>query len=170
MSSGQSSENNYGPVMTFGIGQHWVGVPVSRVIRVDTAPVLWPVPLAQPNHAGLYDNGKEIFPVMRLETPETPETPKKQLTPTNPGDQLVAILRSRDQEIGLAFDNPGQIYHKYTPCTPSDAHSNTAETANMPKMLRGIGVQAQKAVDQLFWIIDTNQMWPDDESGPINPT
>src|SRR5687767_5134370 len=90
------------PVMTFLVGSDWLAVRVEQVDRVAVAPRLWPVPLAQPEHRGLFDAGQELVPVMALDQGE----PKS-------GEQMLAILHVRGESVALAIDRAGRIYDRY---------------------------------------------------------
>jgi chemotaxis signal transduction protein len=143
------------PVMTFDVGGSWLAVRVEQVDRVAVAPQLWPVPLARPEHVGLFDSGQELLPVLRLRT--TPETP----TPTA-GEQLVALLHVRGESVGLAIDRAGRVHD----------HWWLDETSTPPPGdLAAAGAAAAISSSFRFWLVNADRLFTYDGgvTGPALP-
>jgi chemotaxis signal transduction protein len=135
------------PVMTFQIGSDWLAVRVEQVDRVAMAPRLWPVPLATPEHLGLFDAGAELVPVMSLD----PERPRG-------GEQMLAILHVRGESVGLAIDKAGRIYDRY--------RRHDARTAPPPTAFRAARPTRVVATDGAFWLVDADQLFAEPSDTP----
>ena len=141
------------PVMTFAMGGNWLAARVDQVDRVAVASRLWPVPLARPEHIGLFDSGQELVPVLRLTSQEA--------TPTKPGDeQLVALLHVRGQTIGLAIERAGRVYSRYW---------IEERRPSKPKGLGALDALSAMSSDSRFWLIDTDRLFAFEAGGASAP-
>lgn len=130
------------PVMTFEAGGSRLAVRVFQVDRVAVASRLWPVPLARPEHVGLFDNGQELVPVLQLNTGA--ESP-----PCN-GEQLVAILHVRGENVGLAIERVGRVHERYGLDDPR---------VTAPGELADAGAVAAISSDDRFWLVDADRLF-----------
>src|SRR5512133_3260565 len=104
MAKGGEVIDSPSPVMTFEAGGRWLAVRVDQVDRVAVTSRLWPVPLASRYHAGLFDSGTELVPVMRLD-----DTPAPSAT-----EQLLALLHVRGASMGLSIERAGRVYDRWS--------------------------------------------------------
>lgn len=141
------------PVMTFEVRGNWLAARVDQVDRVALADQLWPVPLARPEYAGLFDSGGDLIPVLRL---GPADSPPKALT----DQQLVALMHVRGQSVGLAVERVGRVYSRYW----LEERQSTA-----PKELGAIDAQSAISSDFRFWLVDTDRLF-DFEAGGATTT
>jgi chemotaxis signal transduction protein len=131
------------PVMTFQVSGDWLAVRVEQVDRVAMAPRLWPVPMAHPQHIGLYDTGQELVPVLCLDgRPTKPES-----------EQMLAILQVRGESVGLAIDRAGRVYDRYR-----------FDDAPAPATLRHAQPRRGVTADARFWVLDADRLFAFDEA------
>ena len=141
------------PVMTFEVRGNWLAARVDQIDRVALAAQLWPVPLARPEHVGLFDNGHDLVPVLRLGPSDQPLKP-----PTEP--QLVALMHVRGQTIGLAIERVGRVYARYR-------LEDGRLTA--PDLLGAIGAQPARSSDFRFWLVDADRLFNFEAGSAMTP-
>lgn len=129
-------------LMTFRVGGAWLAVRLGQLDRVALAEKLWGVPLAWSNHLGLFDDGQELVPVLRL--PESNSASWQ---------GLIAIVRMREERIGVAIEQAGRLY---------DAYSMESRNDTMPAALQGLPLTPGRNVDTEFWLLDTDLLWRDE--------
>jgi chemotaxis signal transduction protein len=141
--TGEGTGYSPSPVMTFEAGGSWLAVRVDQVDRVAVASRLWPVPLARAEHAGLFDIGEELIPVLRLDN--------SQIGATSDGvEQLVAVLRIRGQVVGLAIDRAGRVYERYR---------LEEKRTHAPFGLDAAGALPVVSSDDRFWLVDPDRLF-----------
>ena len=142
------------PVMTFEAGGNWLAVRVDQVDRVAVASRLWPVPLARPEHVGLFDSGQELVPVLTLD----PSPARPAAAPA--AEQLVALLHVRGQTVGLAIERAGRVFDRYWP---------EGSPTRAPLGLDGAGAVAVTSSDASFWVVDADRLFDFDTSERDTP-
>jgi len=131
--------NSPSPVMTFEAGGRWLAVRVDQVDRVAVAPRLWPVPLAARAHAGLFDAGSELVPVMHLDEDPAPEA----------SEHLLALLHVRGSTVGLTINRAGRVYERWS----------TDDAVDTPPLVPG--AVAARCADHRFWLVDADRLFAD---------
>jgi chemotaxis signal transduction protein len=134
--------------MTLSVAGHWLAVPVEQMDRIAVATRVWPVPMAWPEHVGLFEDGGELVPVLRL-------SPSQAALSV---EQLVAVLHVRGEPVGLAVDAAGRVYDSFH--LPPHAEDPPGELADL-------NARAANAGDRLIWLIDPDRLW---QRGSPSPT
>lgn len=131
------------PVMTFQVAGEWLAVRIDQLDRIALASRLWPVPMTRPDYVGLLDDGRELVPVLELGSESKPSTPAI--------EPMVAILRVRDQAVGLAIQRAGRVIHSYR------IHDDAP--ASLPVALQQAEPRRASSADRQFWLINADQLW-----------
>lgn len=139
------------PVMTFEAGGRWLAVRVDQVDRVAVASRLWPVPLASRHHAGLFDSGSELVPVMQLDDDVAEGT----------AEHLLALLHVRGATVGLAIERAGRVYDRWS-C------EDARDTA--PDIIAAAGAVPAHSSDHHFWLVDTDRLFAEPDGTPFSAT
>jgi chemotaxis signal transduction protein len=134
------------PVMTFEAGGRWLAVRVDQVDRVAVTSRLWPVPLASRYHAGLFDAGTELVPVMHLD-----DAPSASAT-----EHLLALLHVRGATMGLAIERAGRVYDRWSFEDARDA---------APEVITAAGAVPAHSSDHHFWLVDADRLFADEPDG-----
>lgn len=154
-------QNALEPIMTFYVAKTHIAFPVSKLEKVLTVRELVPLPLAPPQHLGVFFEHRDLIPVLRIDPP----TPSKNACESWPHlpyslrSILVLRISVRSRPLAIAIDATGKTCHDYGLISKSKAKQlglNDVPSSCGTPHRAAVGAHLKPS-----WVLDPDRMFLD---------